>query len=339
MHARVGSIIQGVIDGVGSVVSMDERHSKPRTPHESDQIIEPNPVDSTSDDQAQESLAVPHEMEEAEQDGTSSETVSAGGGPGGSEQQQRNPTATILDQWEEEPHDDGNGEAGSGARQESGGSPEVQDVSTVLRVIKGRIERGSADARPHPGGQPRHYTQGDSFDHFDDTDLVEMMLYVHDDEQQHPPTPQRLPHTHAPPYPDTALLTGLLTTLCTRSERWNDDPTPQLPRRLQRYRIDGGGSLAVLRDTSYSMLGHKTLWAESLTTALVALARRKRMHLAYLEFSDSITQNDDGTFFVRDYDAIDGAARSAVCGKITLDPDNLNKRTLIRPPCCLFWGT
>ena len=155
------------------------------------------------------------------------------------------------------------------------GEAEVENVDLLLQALNGRIERGKAEALPHPGGLPRHYTRVDTLEDFDDTDLVEMLL-------------------------------------------WNENPSPQFPRRLKRYRIDGGGSLALLRDTSMSMEGRWSKWAESLTTQIVGLARRKKMRMGYMEFNHRLNQHIlDDRFFVRDYDAIDRLARSAACAGVT----------------------
>lgn len=155
------------------------------------------------------------------------------------------------------------------------GEAEVENVELLLRVLRGRIERGKAEALPHPGGLPRHYTRVDTLEDFDDTDLVEMLL-------------------------------------------WNENPSPQFPRRLKRYRIDGGGSLALLRDTSMSMEGRWSKWAESLTTQIVGLARRKKMRIGYMEFNHRLNQHLlDDRFFVRDYEAIDRLARNADCAGVT----------------------
>jgi hypothetical protein len=132
----------------------------------------------------------------------------------------------------------GLGEGGEGDVNEAMAFAEVGDVNPLLRVLRGRMDRGNAEFLPHRGGHPRSFERLKNFDDFGDTDPVE----------------------------------GLL---------WNDNPTPELPRIYKRSKINGGGAVAVLRDTSMSMNGLWTHWAASLVQRIVDLSSTKRMRVGY----------------------------------------------------------
>jgi hypothetical protein len=61
---------------------------------------------------------------------------------------------------------------------------EVDDIGPLLRVLKGRIDRGKAQFVPHRGGHPRAFQRLQTFDDFSDTDPIDCMLW------QQNPTPQ-----------------------------------------------------------------------------------------------------------------------------------------------------
>eukprot|EP00041_Stephanoeca_diplocostata_P004169 m.41437 g.41437 ORF g.41437 m.41437 type:complete len:241 (-) comp14926_c0_seq3:116-838(-) len=95
-------------------------------------------------------------------------------------------------------------------------------------------------------------------------------------------------------------------------------PNPQLPRRLKRFRMDSGGSLAIIRDTSMSMEGAWSNWASSLALQIVDLARQQKIRLGYMEFNHKLmTCTVDDQFFVRDYDRLATAMRVTKCSGVT----------------------
>jgi len=54
---------------------------------------------------------------------------------------------------------------------------QVGDLRPLLSVLKGRIDRGLAEFRPHRGGHPRSYQRLENFDDFGDVDAVEALLW------------------------------------------------------------------------------------------------------------------------------------------------------------------
>jgi len=153
---------------------------------------------------------------------------------------------------------------------------EVENVGAVLRVLKGRFQRGKAQATPHRGGQPRSYHRPDDFDEFDDCDPIESL-------------------------------------------EWLRNPTPQLPRRLARHRTDRCGSLALLRDTSMSMTGVWTQWAQSLSLQIVSLGHEQSMRIGYMEFNHLLkkTVDENDGFFHQDYGLHQHEVNAARCSGVT----------------------
>lgn len=53
----------------------------------------------------------------------------------------------------------------------------IDNIEVLLNVLKGRIERNSAEKVPHPGGQPRKWRRMNNFDDLLDTDPVESSIW------------------------------------------------------------------------------------------------------------------------------------------------------------------
>lgn len=53
----------------------------------------------------------------------------------------------------------------------------IDNIEVLLNVLKGRIERNSAEKVPHPGGQPRKWRRMTTFDDLLDTDPVESSIW------------------------------------------------------------------------------------------------------------------------------------------------------------------
>ena len=79
-----------------------------------------------------------------------------------------------------------------------------------------------------------------------------------------------------------------------------------------------GGALAILRDVSTSMHGLNAKYASSLALRVIELARRRKMRVGMLEYSDAVTKLQPGDgFFSRDYNKLQSFARRLECGGLT----------------------
>lgn len=97
---------------------------------------------------------------------------------------------------------------------------------------------------------------------------------------------------------------------------WCEQPAPQLPRSLRRVCRGFGGRLAVIRDTSLSMAGLWNAYASLLCSKVVELAKRRRMHVGYLEFNNEVATFLPGisrNFFSREYTALLNQVRRVPC--------------------------
>lgn len=95
---------------------------------------------------------------------------------------------------------------------------------------------------------------------------------------------------------------------------WSRDASPRLPRVHMREKEVLGGEIAILRDTSTSMMGAYSEWSSSVVKGVIELARRKRMRIGYLEFSHlSKKHMKNSRFFTRDYKWIRKLAESTDC--------------------------
>jgi MoxR-like ATPase len=131
---------------------------------------------------------------------------------------------------------------------------------------------------------------------------------------------EKVPHRGGQPRKWRRLTTfdDLDDTDPVESSIWYDNINPKLPRMLLRERFDRGGQLAILRDVSSSMAGVYSKWASSLILRLVELARKKRMHVGYVEFNHLSTKYQvEGKFFVRDYDKMSHRALNLHCSGCT----------------------
>jgi len=97
---------------------------------------------------------------------------------------------------------------------------------------------------------------------------------------------------------------------------WCSNPNPQLPRSQRRTRPRMGGRLAIVRDTSLSMMGPWTSWSSLLCPAVVELAKPRKMKVGYLEFNDVVDKfvtGDSSQFFTRDYETLTKRMKDRVC--------------------------
>jgi MoxR-like ATPase len=53
----------------------------------------------------------------------------------------------------------------------------IENIEVLLKVLKGRMERNSAEKVPHPGGQPRKWRRMQAFDDILDTDPAESSIW------------------------------------------------------------------------------------------------------------------------------------------------------------------
>ena len=100
---------------------------------------------------------------------------------------------------------------------------------------------------------------------------------------------------------------------------WCERPAAgTLPRAVDRSKPRRGGALAILRDVSTSMHGLNAKYASSLALRVIELARRRKMRVGMLEYSDAVTKLQPGDgFFSRDYNKLQSFARRLECGGLT----------------------
>ena len=90
------------------------------------------------------------------------------------------------------------------------------------------------------------------------------------------------------------------------------------PRAIDRSKPRSNGALAILRDVSTSMHGLNAKWASSLTLRVVELARRRKMHVGLIEYSDTVTKlHPPAGFFSQDYGRLAAFARRLECQGLT----------------------
>ena len=70
--------------------------------------------------------------------------------------------------------------------------------------------------------------------------------------------------------------------------------TGTLPRAVDRTKPRRGGALAILRDVSTSMHGVNAKYASSLALRVIELARRRKMRVGLLEYSDEVRRPSPG---------------------------------------------
>jgi len=151
--------------------------------------------------------------------------------------------------------------------------PNEDSVESLLRALKGEIEKGTAAQIDHPGGLPRTWSKLRCLSDITDADPIATSL-------------------------------------------WCAEPVPALPRSQRRTRPLVGGQMAIIRDTSLSMMGPWNHWASLLCPAVVDLAKRHRMKVGYLEFNsivDKFVSGDPQRFFSREYDALSSSMQYIKC--------------------------
>ena len=90
------------------------------------------------------------------------------------------------------------------------------------------------------------------------------------------------------------------------------------PRAIDRSKPRCNGALAILRDVSTSMHGLNAKWASSVTLRVVELARRRKMHVGLIEYSDTVTKlHLPAGFFSQDYGRLAAFARRLECRGLT----------------------
>eukprot|EP00937_MAST-01D_sp_MAST-1D-sp2_P001480 g1480.t1 len=171
------------------------------------------------------------------------------------------------------------GLAGQGRESYSYVKDKTKNMRPLLQRLRGALERGKVSAVPHPAGLPRGWEPGRG---------LGGGAFMADGDPV-----------------ETAL--------------WCGAPSPLLPRAQRRVRQGAAGRVAVLRDTSTSMMGLWNAWASALCANVVGMAKQQGLRVGYLEFNSGATKFVDArrAFFTREYAALLERAAAVRCDGLT----------------------
>jgi MoxR-like ATPase len=169
------------------------------------------------------------------------------------------------------------------------------DVEQLLRVLEGRLERGTVDPDDDPGGQPRHYRRLRRLDEILDADPLEALLFAHG---RLPGSPHVYRRERRTAGGTLAVLRDVSASMEGRLSRWAGQVVAGLVHTAARRRMRVGYLEFNHRAERYSAGGsffhrryRRLLWLAARRRAEGRTSYEAPLRTALAEFSRSAGRN------------------------------------------------